>query len=60
MPQEVWSNALFALAPTVLVGLVFWFIMAAIIRSDRSERSAKAKIEAAERAKRGLPPKPAA
>ena len=57
MPQEVWSNALFALAPTVLVGLVFWFIMAAIIRSDRSERSAKATIEAEERAKRGLPPK---
>ena len=57
MPQEVWSNALFSLAPTVLVGLVFWFIMAAIIRSDRSERSARAKIEAEERAKRGLPPK---
>jgi flagellar biosynthesis/type III secretory pathway M-ring protein FliF/YscJ len=56
VPQEVWNNALFSLAPTVLVGLVFWFIMAAIIRSDRSERSARAKIEAEERAKRAQPP----
>jgi hypothetical protein len=51
VPQEFWSNALFSLAPTVLVGLIFWFVMAAIIRSDRSERSARAKIEAEERAK---------
>ncbi|MDP3208170.1 MAG: hypothetical protein Q8M65_03390 [Rhodoglobus sp.] len=51
MPQEFWSNALFSLAPTVLVGLIFWFIMAAIIRSDRSERNARAKIEAQERAR---------
>ena len=51
MPQEFWSNALFSLAPTVLIGLIFWFIMAAIIRSDRSERNARAKIEAQERAK---------
>ncbi|MEQ1737410.1 MAG: hypothetical protein ABL886_13525 [Rhodoglobus sp.] len=51
MPQEFWSNALFSLAPTVLIGLIFWFIMAAIIRSDRSERNARAKIEAEERAR---------
>ena len=55
MPQEFWSNALFSLAPTVLVGLIFWFIMAAIIRSDRSERAARAKIEAEERAKLDAP-----
>ncbi len=55
MPQEFWSNALFSLAPTVLVGLIFWFIMAAIIRSDRSERAARAKIEAQERAKLDAP-----
>ena len=42
---------MFSLAPTVLIGLIFWFIMAAIIRSDRSERNARAKIEAQERAK---------
>jgi len=46
-------NALFSLAPTVLIGLVFWFIMWAVIRSDRSERDARAKIEAEERLKAG-------
>ncbi|MGA1837700.1 hypothetical protein VD659_12295 [Herbiconiux sp. 11R-BC] len=47
--------AIAALAPTVLVGLVFWFIMRALIRSDKSERKALAKIEAEEREKLGLP-----
>jgi hypothetical protein len=35
----------------VLVGLIFWFIMRAIIRADRTERDTYAKIEAEERAK---------
>jgi len=52
--------ALAALAPTVLIGLVFWFIMRAIIRSDKGERRALAKIEAQERAKLGLPAKASA
>jgi len=52
MPQEFWSNALFSVAPTILVGLIFWFVMRAIIRSDRTEREARAKIEAEMRAKR--------
>ncbi len=51
MPQEPWSNAIFSLAPTVLVGLIFWFIMRAIIRADRTERKVYSKIEAQERAK---------
>lgn len=51
MPQIFWTNAVYSLAPTVLVGLIFWFVMRAIIRSDRSERKAYAKIEAEERAK---------
>lgn len=51
MPQEFWSNALFSVTPTLLVGLIFWFVMRAIIRSDRTERDAYAKIEAEERAK---------
>lgn len=53
MPQDFWLNALYSLAPTVLIGLVFWFILRAIIRSDRSERDARAKIEAEERARLG-------
>jgi len=51
MPTDPLSAVLFSLAPTVLIGLVFWFIMRAIIRADRGERSAYAKIEAEERAK---------
>ncbi|MCY7411736.1 MAG: hypothetical protein LH471_01645 [Salinibacterium sp.] len=54
MPQEFWSNAIFSITPTVLIGLVFWFVLRAIIRADRSERSAYAKVEAEERARRGL------
>jgi flagellar biosynthesis/type III secretory pathway M-ring protein FliF/YscJ len=51
MPTDPFSAALFSLAPTVVIGLVFWFIMRAVIRSDRGERAAYAKIEAEERAK---------
>ncbi len=51
MPQEFWSNAIFSLTPTVVVGLIFWFVLRAIIRADRTEREARAKIEAEERSK---------
>jgi hypothetical protein len=51
----VWAGIIWALAPTVLVGLVFWVVMRAVVHADRSERKAYAKIEAQERARRGLP-----
>jgi hypothetical protein len=51
VPQEFWSNAIFSVVPTIAVGLIFWFVMAAIMRSDRTERTSYAKIEAEERAK---------
>ena len=51
MPADAVTAIIFSLAPTILIGLVFWFIMRAIIRSDRNERAAYAKIEAEERAK---------
>lgn len=57
MPQDFWSNAIFSLVPTIALGLIFWFVMRAIIRSDRTERKAYAKVEAEERAKAGLPPR---
>jgi flagellar biosynthesis/type III secretory pathway M-ring protein FliF/YscJ len=47
-----WS-AVWAVTPTILVGLVFWFIVWAIIRTDRHERQALAKVEAEERARLG-------
>lgn len=53
----LWSGIIWALAPTVLVGLIFWVVLRAIVRADRSERKAYAKLEADERAKRGLPQK---
>jgi hypothetical protein len=49
--DNFWANAAFSLAPTVLVGLIFWFIMRAILRADRTERKVYADIEAKERAK---------
>ena len=51
MPTDPLSAVLFSLAPTLLIGLVFWFVMRSIIRADRGERAAYAKVEAEERAK---------
>ena len=42
-----WGVA-WALGPTICVGLLFWFVMRAILRADRSEREAQARVEAAE------------
>ena len=53
--DNFWLNALWSLTPTVLLGLLFWLIIRSIVRSDRTEREARIRIEAAERAKRGLP-----
>ena len=52
--DDFWANAIWSLAPTVLIGLIFWFVMRAIIRADRNERKAYARIEAEERAKLGV------
>ena len=50
--DDYWLNAIWSVAPTVLIGLLFWFVMRAVIRADRGERDAYARIEAEERAKR--------
>jgi len=47
----IWS-----ILPTIVVAVVFWFILRSIFRMDRTERKVYARIEAEERAKRGLPP----
>lgn len=49
--MEALTGVLWALTPTVCVGLVFWFVMRSIIRADRSERAEYAKIEREEREK---------
>lgn len=52
--DNFWANALWSLAPTVLVGLAFWLIMRSIIHADRNERKVYSQIEAEERARLGL------
>ena len=56
MIENFWLNAAYSVTPTILIGLVFWFVMRAILRADRGERDAYADIEREEREKRGLPP----
>jgi hypothetical protein len=51
VPTTVWGGIVFALTPTVCLGLIFWFVMRSILRADRTERKVYAKIEAEERAK---------
>lgn len=55
MIENFWLNALYSVTPTILIGLVFWFVMRAILRADRGEREAYAEIERQEREKRKLP-----
>lgn len=56
--DNFWLNALWSITPTALLGVLFWLIIRSIVRSDRTEREAHARIEAEERAKRGMPAAP--
>lgn len=47
---------LWAILPTLVVSVVFFYILRGAIRLDRTERKVYSRIEAEERAKRGLPP----
>ena len=53
--DNFWFNALFSVVPTIFLGLLFWLIIRSMLRGDRTEREVYARIEAEERAKRGLP-----
>ncbi len=46
--------AAWSLAPTIVITVLFFWILRSIVRFDRTERRAYADIEAEERAKRGL------
>ena len=52
-----WGAVIWSLLPTIVVSVVFFFILRSILRMDRNERKAYAQVEAEERAKRGLPPR---
>ena len=51
MPEDLMWGVIYSLAPTILMGLLFWFIMRSIVRADSTERNVYAEIEAEERAK---------
>ncbi len=57
MLEDFWANALFSITPTLLIGLLFWLVIRSILRMDRTERRVYSRMEADERAKRGLPPR---
>jgi hypothetical protein len=54
--DEFWVAVIWSILPTIVVAVVFWFLLRSIFRMDRTERKVYARIEAEERAKRGLPP----
>ncbi len=58
MIENFWLNALWSVFPTIVLGVIFYVVMRSVIRVDRNERRAYSELEAQERAKRGLPPKP--
>ncbi len=54
--DNYWLAVFWSLLPTVVVAGIFYYIMRSILRADRTERRVYARIEAEERAKRGMPP----
>jgi len=54
--DDYWTAVVWTLLPTVVVSTIFFFVLRSVIRADRNERREYARIEAQERAKRGLPP----
>jgi flagellar biosynthesis/type III secretory pathway M-ring protein FliF/YscJ len=51
MPTDLWGGIIWSVAPTIVVGLIFWFVIRMIVRADRDERRAYSRIEAEERAR---------
>jgi hypothetical protein len=56
--EDYWVAVFWALLPTVVVSLLFFYILRSILRADRTQRRAYARIEAEQRAARGLPAPP--
>ena len=48
--DEFWANAFWSLAPSIGIGVMFWLVIRAVIRADRGERTAYARMEATMRA----------
>ncbi len=54
--QDYWVAVVWSILPTIVISALFFFVLRSVIRADRTERREYARIEAEERAKRGLPP----
>ncbi|GAA1953728.1 hypothetical protein [Microbacterium deminutum] len=54
--MDYWPAVVWSLLPTVVVSALFFFVLRSVVRADRNERREYSRIEAEERAKRGLPP----
>ncbi|MFJ4044193.1 hypothetical protein ACIPV2_00425 [Microbacterium sp. NPDC089987] len=50
--DDLWINALWSIIPTLAISAVFWFVLRGILRADRNERAAYARIEKDLRAER--------
>jgi hypothetical protein len=55
--DQYWVTALLTIAPTVIIATIFFWILRNVLKLDRTERRVYAKIEAEERAKRGMAPR---
>jgi len=55
--DQYWVTALITIAPTVIIAAIFFWILRNVLKFDRTERRVYAKIEAEERAKRGMAPR---
>jgi len=54
--NDYWAAVIWSLAPTLVVLGLFVFVLRSILRMDRTERRVYSRIEAEERAKRGVAP----
>ena len=54
--MDYWVAAFWTILPTLVVSAIFFFVLRSVIRAVRNERREYARIDAEERAKRGLPP----
>ncbi|WP_193597810.1 hypothetical protein [Microbacterium sp. YJN-G] len=55
--DEFWLAVAWSILPTIAVSVIFVIVLRGILRFDRTERKVHARIEAEERAARGLPPR---
>jgi len=53
--ENYWVAVFWSIIPTIVVSGLFFFVLRSILRADRTERRVYERIEAEQRAKRGIP-----